>query len=173
MAATFVVEDGTGLSTANCYVLEADADQYHENYGNPSAWSDLTSAEKQEALRIATQYLDAIYNTRWLGVRANDGQALDWPRADIYDNDGFYVASTSVPQAVQDATSFMALQSLTDDLLPSVSAGSGALEAEKVKVGPIEVESKFSGSAPQRKRYRAVEGMLRHLVRGAGVLERA
>lgn len=38
--ATFVVEDGSGLATANSYCSVAEADTYHSNNGNPAAWVD-------------------------------------------------------------------------------------------------------------------------------------
>jgi len=44
MAATFVVEDGTGKTNANSYLSEADADSYFENHRYPLVWFGLTGA---------------------------------------------------------------------------------------------------------------------------------
>lgn len=41
MAATFVVEDGTGKTDANSYASVATADQFHEDYGTPRSWFGL------------------------------------------------------------------------------------------------------------------------------------
>ena len=71
-----VVEDGTGLSTAESYISVADADTYHSDRGN-ALWTG-TDAVKEEALRQATEYLDATYD--WKGSISLTTQALNWPR---------------------------------------------------------------------------------------------
>lgn len=88
MAAIFVVEDGTSKSDANSYTTIAFADQYFENHDNPSDWTGSTQAEKEMALRNATQYLDRYYGGRWRGRKKDldENQALDWPRVSAYDD---------------------------------------------------------------------------------------
>ena len=61
MAATFIVEDGTGKSDANSYITEAAADQYVENHSGDAAWLAGQQADKEKALRLATQYIDNEY----------------------------------------------------------------------------------------------------------------
>lgn len=51
-----IVEDGTGLADAESYLSVADADTYHADRNN-EAWQDYSTAEKEAALRKATQYI--------------------------------------------------------------------------------------------------------------------
>ena len=76
----FVVEDGTGLSTATSYLSVADGDAYVASHGDASnVWCALGSNKnKQAALMYATQWLDGSFN--WLGVVFDPEQALRWPR---------------------------------------------------------------------------------------------
>lgn len=137
MATTFVVEDGTGLATANAYVSEADADQYHENFSNPTAWSTATTAVKENAIRQATRYLDGTYTRRWVGYRGEKDQALDWPRRSAVDSDDWTRDSDSVPQEVKDACAILALEFINDSTLffPNVSGEDKSIKRERVQVG--------------------------------------
>jgi len=78
----FVVEDGTGVVTANSYVTLAAALLYHGDRQN-AAWADVsaTDALRQAALIRATSYIDATYRLRFSGLRTfRRNQALEWPR---------------------------------------------------------------------------------------------
>ena len=76
MAATFVVEDGSGKSDANSYVSIANANQYHENTTASTDWSGASQANKERALRLGTQYVEARYSHLWRGNKASSDQAL-------------------------------------------------------------------------------------------------
>lgn len=171
MVATFVVEDGTSVTGANSYMTEADADQYHDDYGSATAWDAV--ADKELNLRKATQYLDAVYVLRWKGDRSTDTQGLDWPRAHVWTNDGFAVASNIVPQELKDACAALALLAETETLLPDIAVSAAGIKRQKNKVGPLEQDTEYISSKPRYKRYSLVEGFLRdlllpkgHLVRG-------
>lgn len=168
MAATFVVEDGTGLSDANSYLSEAGADQYFDNHGAPTAWSSLAQAAKEEALRLGTQYLDAVYGARWKGERVLATQALDWPRNNVADRDGFAVEDDEVPTAVEDATAEAAIRSLTATLIPDITTP-GGIRSQRDKVGPIETETVYAGAASQTIRFRIIDLLLVALIKGLGV----
>jgi hypothetical protein len=75
----FKPEDGTGLPDATSYVSVEDADSYFTLRGN-SAWLDLTLEQKQSSLVQATDYLDSVFGTRFIGVKSKTDQALEWPR---------------------------------------------------------------------------------------------
>ncbi|HET6416467.1 MAG TPA: DnaT-like ssDNA-binding protein [Polyangiales bacterium] len=145
MAATFVVETGTGSSTANSYSTEAAADQYHENYGDPTDWSGATTTVKENALRVATQYMDARFGTRWLGTKANETQRLDWPRCGAVVEE-YTIDSDVIPEPLQDTTAVLALKHVQGTaLIPDVT-NAGTLSRVRVKVGPIEEEKEYAGS---------------------------
>ena len=114
MALTLIKEDGTGKVDANSYANAADGDAYHDGHLYASAWTAATLANKEKALVMATRLIDAEF--QFNGVKANDGQALQWPREDCQDPDGSDVlASNIVPRVVLDATCEMARELLVAD----------------------------------------------------------
>lgn len=174
MAATFTVETGAGLSNANSYVSVADADQYHDDFGAPAAWTGATEAAKQAALRAATQYLDAEYGWRWKGVKANETQALDWPRYNV-DRETFLLDSTVVPTEVEQATALLALKNIGGTaLLPDI-VNDGAVARTRVKVGPIEEETEYVGGKGETDTttFALVEGILAAVLQAPGMAVRA
>lgn len=164
MAATFVVETGTGSATANSYVSVADADQYFDNYGAPTTWTGATTASKEEALRAGTQYFEVEYRERWLGNKASSTQALAWPRAYVY-IDSYLLDESAMPQALLDATCEAALAYLTDgDLLPDITNPS-AIKRKRLKAGEAEIDTEYADPGQsQVKFYRKAETMVRGLV---------
>jgi len=167
-----VVEDGTGLSNADSYQSVADAGTYIGSYmtaANEAIWAALTTAEQELACRLATQYLDAVYGSVWRGYRTNEVQALDWPRSDVYDSDGYAVDNDVLPTALLQAHAEIAFRSGNGEtLLPDRSSPVGDLSKERVKVGPIEVETSFAGSASVGpKFYDVVDRLLDPIIDGS------
>lgn len=174
MAATFIVEDGTGLEDANAYADEAYADAYHENYGAPSEWTASTSDEKKAAIREATRFLDASFSSRWRGARANKLQALDHPRIRVVDTDGWARDSNVVFVEVKSATAILALKVRQGvSLLPDVEASDVGISSESVSVGPISESKTYAGTKRTYKRFSMVEATLRPIIERAGRRERA
>lgn len=159
---TIVVETGAGLSTAETYIGVAESLTYHADRGN-AAWAALTTAQQEQALRRATEYMMQVYRLRWKGVRMKSTQALDWPRAYVYlepvitgANLEFpnLVASNIVPVEVARACAELALLSVSGPLLAPLERG-----VITESIGPISVTyDKFS---PESTRRPAVDGMLR------------
>ena len=166
----FVVEDGTGKADANSYVSVADADAYAADHELPSKWSSATTAQKQKALRLATQNLDARYNGRWLGTRNIRLQALDWPRFNVEDSDGYLVDFNVVPQAVKDATVELALRQVqlaSGTLLIPDQSSPGTIASESVSIGEISESITYVGGRGQQTDYVLVDLLVRDLVSGA------
>jgi len=164
-----IVEDGTGKSDAESYLSVADATTYAGKYGLTFSG---TSTQQEEALRLATQYLDARFNTLWLGERSNEKQALDWPRRALLDADGFLISSTAMPQALKDATAELAIKARSETLMPDVS-DPGTIASEDVQVGDLRVATSYHGGRSQFKLYRKVDGLLRDLVLSGARVTRA
>lgn len=143
-----VIEDGSGKPDAEAYISVADADTYFSNRGN-TAWAALTTAAKEAALRLSTDYMEAAYGPRWCGERATDTQALSWPRTDV---DG--VADDVVPEAVKRANAELAVRASAGALL----ADQGA-QVKSETVGPISVT--YADGARQDVRYAAVDVALK------------
>lgn len=167
------VEDGTGLANADSYVSVSAADTYHAAYGAPAAWTAANTATKEGALRLATQYLDAMYGSRWFGRRINQTMSLDWPRYGVTDSDGWEVVSTAVPHQVESATAYVALKVVQGDtLLPDVATAAN-VTSESVTVGPITTSKSFAGVKSAAKLYPMVDLLLSGLTGSAGALYRA
>ena len=152
----FLVEDGTGIASANSYVSIADADTYHTDRGN-TGWTG-TDAVKQAALIEATDYVESHY--RWAtGVKASSGNGLGWPRSGAVDVYGYNLAANAVPDKVKQAVSYLALKALTADLNASLDRAK-----KKTKVDVIEVE--YVDHSAESTRYPYVDGLLSCLVDG-------
>lgn len=168
-----IVEDGSGLANADSYLSVADADTYHTAHGNPAAWSGASTAAKESALQLATQYLDAVYGTRWDGQRINSTMSLDWPRFSVVDPDGFLLPSNAVPRQVKDACAYLALQNVNGDTLVPDTAAGGNVSSESVSVGPISTSTTYSGDKSGVKTYRLVDLLIAEIALGGGVISRA
>lgn len=156
-----IVEDGTGKSDANSYTSLDDANAYHLLRGH-TAWTGTDEA-KEAAIVRATSYIDGEYGSRWPGYRASSGQALDWPRDEAYDRDGYL--QDDVPTAVKVATIEAALIELSAaGTLTEAQERGGAVVREKV--GPIETE--YSDVAPAQTSYPSIKNALSRLIRFGG-----
>jgi hypothetical protein len=157
---SLIVEDGTGLSTAESYISVADADTYFINRGVTS-WDALDNTDdKEPALRKATEYMINKYRRRWQGARVYQIQALDWPRVGVV-VDSWSVASDEVPTEVARACAELALKANAEDLQPDLEQG---VIREKVDV--IEVE--YDKNSPQAIRYSQIDSMLAPFLSGIG-----
>lgn len=151
---TIVVETGTGSSTADSYISVADADTYHSNLSN-SAWASADDADKEVALRKATQYLDATY--KWIGTIYSTTQSLGWPRVSVTDKEGRDL-DYSVPLNIKNATCELALIALSSSLVVNTDSSS---YIKREKVGPIETE--YKDGAPSQTQYNYVSRLLKGL----------
>lgn len=157
---TLVVEDGSALANANGYISVAFATTHHSDRNN-TAWTSFTTAQQESAIIRATDYIDKRFGRRFIGVRRQKEQALEWPRLDAFDNDGFLMSGTDeVPRLLQRACAEYALRALlvgvlAPDPLPPVPPQSmetgmtdrtttdvitGEVFRKRDKVGPLEEE---------------------------------
>lgn len=169
-----VIETGLGSSDSEAYISVADADAYFAARGY-SLWTTMSTAEKEEALRRAADYMTQAYRLRWKGSRINGTQSLDWPRNFVEREDfeaatmngaaviggRYYYPSDEVPQEVKDANAFLAYKAASGDLAPDI----GRLKT-RVKVDVIETE--YDRYAPAYTRYRAIDNMLRPFLQSTG-----
>ena len=151
-----VVEDGTGLATAESYISVADASTYFTARGN-TTWdaldTDEETAAREAALRKATDYMIATYRDRWEGARYSEDQALCWPRAGVV-RDSWSVDIDEVPVEIKRACAELALKSASTILNPDLKQGKVS-----VTVGPIKTE--YDKNSPQYTRYKAIDAILR------------
>jgi hypothetical protein len=156
-----VVEDGTGLSTAESYVSVADCSTYCTARGLTFATG--TDANKEAALRRATAYIDGAYGARFIGARRNGrSQALQWPRIDAYDSSvEEYVDHESVPVEVINATCEAAVRELAvpGALAPDLERGG---QIKSLKAGSVGIE--YMGSAPADTTFKVIDQALASLL---------
>ena len=159
----FVIEDGSGKTDATSYTSVAEADAYHVDYGDPSTWSLLTASQKQSALMEGTRYVDLVYGDRWRGLKTDEDQALDWPRAFVTDANYKSWGDDVIPQAIKNAVSVLALKAQDEALIEDLE-DSGKIKSKSVRVGPVEEEIEFAGGGQdpaQAKRFRLVDLIVR------------
>lgn len=92
----------------NSYVTVAEADAYVAARGL-DGWGDLSNAQKESALILGTDYLEATYGQSWQGRKTDPAQTLSWPRADVF-VEYYPVPSNTVPMAILKANIEMALR---------------------------------------------------------------
>ena len=148
---SLVTETGTGSATGESFCSVTDSLAYHAARGN-STWSTITTDQQEQALRRATDYMEAVYSQRWAGTRTTSTQALSWPRYNVFVN-GFVTLSSSVPRAVINACSELALRAAAGELLSDSTQ-----QKTRTKVGDIEVE--FDKYSPQSAQYLAITALL-------------
>lgn len=111
---SFVVETGTGSSTATSY---ATVDQYKQYWANRGTTISDTTATIQGRLNAATEYIDISFTFR--GEKYTDDQALEWPRYGIVDYAGnVEIDDCIIPQKLIDATCYLAAQIANGALIP-------------------------------------------------------
>jgi len=149
MAATFIVEDGTGLAAANSLISVADADLIDENFTSSALWVAATDAVKQNSLREATRYLN--YHYSWCGYKVDPDQGCQWPRYETIDEDDNAIDSDIVPQRVEEACVYLAVKVLDGDtLLPDFTNESKVKKTKEV-IGPLTDEKEYvTGESPDK-----------------------
>jgi len=153
---TIIKETGAGSSDANSYASRSDGNAYADSRLHSTAWTGASDDDKDRALIQATRTIDQEF--QFNGYKANQSQALAWPRIECPDPDqpgysshlalrfipGAYVDPTIVPVDVVNATCELAIALLAGDR-------TGDAQGDGIKridiAGALEVE--FSGqSAP-------------------------
>lgn len=158
-----IVEDGTGLATANTYASVATANAYFTARGI-TTWTGI-DALKEAALIRGSFALDGMYGTKWPGFKASLEQAMDWPRTDADDIDGYDL--DGVPIAVVNAACEAALIELAS-AGSLTSSGTAGVKVETV--GPISTEY-FSASG-SKATYRTISSVLSRIVStGSGAIK--
>jgi hypothetical protein len=147
---TLIVEGGTGLANSESYASVSDFKTYHANIGNDVTLIADTTIE--QLLRRATQYMVAVYRSRWQGRRTLSTQALDFPRYDVV-VEGYSVLSNIVPLEVKNACCELALKANSATLLDDKTQ---TVIREKVDV--IEVE--YDKNSPVQTRYSQIDNLL-------------
>lgn len=131
------------LPAGSSYVPVADADIYFADSFNNAAWMALTTAEKTVALAEATRWLEALC---WNGEKCDPAQPMQWPRKIDAAGCCNAVVCTTLPAALVQATSELALALHKDQT--AVIGGGGTNNAIKTAtLGGLSVTYKDDASA--------------------------
>ena len=161
-----IIEDGSIVANADSYVSEADTDTYNTSYVGSTDWSTATTADKEIALRQATQYLDTVYFNKWRGERVSSNQALQWPRVYAEYDDGICISDSEIPVPLKKAAMELAIKATqqTASLLVDVDGANQQIKAKTEKVGPLTKAVEYVGSASTQKKFTIVERLVRPLL---------
>jgi hypothetical protein len=162
---TLIVEDGTKVANAESYCSVAQADSYHAGRSTADAWDAIDADVRERCLREATDYLTQQYSGRWAGLRANDDQALDWPRDNVPLQDSLqgYRPNNTIPVELVRACAELAIRVSSTPLLTDQGRETQSETVDSISVTYV------AGSGRQTK-YPTIDGWLRPLLSsGSGI----
>jgi hypothetical protein len=134
--ADIVVEDGTGLATANSYCSEDEASDYHENHLYKTDWTGANGTQRENALIMASRLLDEM--VKWDGSIVYTTSGLRWPRHNIWHEDGYMISSTSIPSFLKNATAEFARKLLVEDRTDETNRDLRGFK--KIAIGDLKIE---------------------------------
>lgn len=155
---TLIVEDGSCVPNANCYVSLDFADEYMKNTGR-TGWASFSENNKKSYLINATNYIDRTYSKLgWKGIKKfHRSQSLCFPRVELYDKDGYEVED--IPVELKKAVCEAAFISTTTSLF-SVKDESGSVKKQKVDVLEVEYYSTSQSSSNYISRFTVLDYLL-------------
>jgi len=172
MAITIIVEDDTGLATANSYSTEDEFLAYHTDRG--VTVDTYESEQIRAALAEGTIYLDLRWGSKAKSKPLLYTQALEFPR--LYLTDKYGIQVVGVPDAWKQACMIYALMYLQGTLYNTVpNANAPMLSATKTVIGPITTEKKYatgsSASPAQWKSFPLADNMAKqYTASGTGTI---
>lgn len=139
---TIVLEDGTGVSSANSYATEEEFASYMEERGLDIADEDLI----QTALIEGALYIDLRWGRRFKGAPIADTQGLEFPRKGLRNRYGKLIEG--LPMDIKNAAILYAKEWMESTLYPTPPSGNSKdIKKKKTVVGPITTELEYQGSA--------------------------
>jgi hypothetical protein len=140
---TLVVEDGSGLPSANTYVSLADALVFADTLLFIDAWEDAGPERQAVLLLEAARWLGRF---AWRGTPSTPTQALAWPREDVTDRDQRPIARDTVPAFVAEAQIRLAVWMATQAASPF--EGTGLQPQTELSVGPLRLTPAAGAAMP-------------------------
>lgn len=157
-----IVEDGNGLADAEAYASVEFADKYFADRGF-AKWAPLSDSDKERGLRLATDYIDMRFRTRFKGVPRSEEQALCFPRGD----------KPIIPRDLMRACCEYAIRALAAPLVSDPVVGENGLVVKSTseKLGPLEEKTEYATTARDLfKPYPAADYLLKSLLRSSQII---
>lgn len=101
-----VVEDGTGVVTANAYATVGEIDEILSYQIHTTGWDALDVETKAKLIIWASQILDQ--RVKWFGCITHESQGMGWPRTGTRNRENVPIDDSVVPLPVKQATAIMA-----------------------------------------------------------------
>lgn len=155
-----IVEDGSCVPSANCYVSLEYADAYMRNTGRAD-WAEKSEDERKSYLINATKYIDRTYSQLgWKGKKKyHRRQCLCFPRVELFDKDGDEVLD--IPEELKQAVCEAGYINTTVTSLFDVKDASGTVKKQKVDVLEVEYYSQAdSASGTYISRFTILDSLL-------------
>lgn len=147
-----VIEDGSEVSGANSYVTATEWDTWATARGITHSHS---SAQIEKYILRAMDYFE---NLNFMGRKATDTQALQWPRTEVV-IDTYSVDSDEIPSEVKKAIyELVKTESDSDSYMKPLER-----HTTKEKIGEIEIT--YKDSASMRRSTPAVGIALRKIIK--------
>ena len=131
-----VLDETAGGAAANTYASLAEAEAYFLTRLHKTTWTGSIEGNKNAALVWATSLLDELVS--WVGNKATEAQALRWPRELVWDEEGYKLSTTTIPDFLKNATAEYAMHLIGSDL--TLGTNTDLVGFEFMKVGPIEIK---------------------------------
>ena len=133
-----------GSESANSYVTVVEANAYFVTRPHKSGWDSLI--DKENALISASRMLD--WYMKWKGTKTTSIQAMEWPRAGVYEKNSYLIPNDIVPTRVKEAVCELLLFSISEDRVAENELdGFSALN-----VGPIKLQNDFTHVRTSKKK---------------------
>jgi len=159
-----IVEDGTIVTGANSYMTVAEYKAYWLERGVVGCEDDPTI---EASLVVSTQYIDL--NNCWKGEIVSSAQTLDWPRSDVYDEQGRLIDASTIPTLLKNSLAEYASRQLVESISPDAD-NSGSITFKKEKLGPMEEETHYEeGTASTIKSFPMADKWLNGLTCGGSL----
>lgn len=134
-----VVEDGTGVVTANAYATLAEVDEIL-SVNIHSQWSLLTDdTTKEKLIQWASRILDE--RVKWYGKKTFPTSGRAWPRVMVKDREGTLIEDNIVPLPVKVAVAELADHLLSGD--PETANTGSNITALQVDVVMIRFDARL------------------------------
>lgn len=147
MATSILNNNPRDVFGINVYCSLGQANQHFMDRLNSEVWDNATDDIKNKALLFATRVLDATYT--WKGSPVEFEQNRDWPRYNVYDEDGYYINYDVIPRYLIEATAELALKLLEQDRISNEEPST--IGIKKVKLGSLAVDFENAESIKQLK----------------------
>lgn len=157
---TIIVEDGTGLSTAETYITVAEFKAYCDARGH--SYSGYTDLQIEQAMRRAATYINSL---NYYGSVVSDDQGMAWPRRYLTN-----IESNVVPRQIKWAQAEATLRELASPgaMFPDLERGGQIIQKTESVDGVVSESVTYAAGASASTVFTIIDRMLAGFLAGGG-----